>query len=151
MVDEVISDRRGQTPCQPGGPAGADRPKPPRRILVVDDNRDGAASLALLLKIYGHEARTAHDGLEAVTSADHFRPEVVLMDLGLPKLDGFEAARRIRERTWSEGIVLIALTGRDGEEDRRRSLAAGFDHHLVKPVDVAALTKLLAASAAAND
>jgi CheY-like chemotaxis protein len=150
-VKESVSISPRQTPGQPGEAVDNHCPSAARRILVVDDNRDGAASLALLLKIYGHEARTAHDGLEAVTAADDFRPEVVLMDLGLPKLDGFEAARRIRERTWSEGIVLIALTGRDEEEDRRRSLAAGFDHHLVKPVDVAALTKLLAASAAATD
>jgi CheY-like chemotaxis protein len=151
MVEGIVSNSYRQTPGPPGGSGDNDRPRAGRRILVVDDNQDSAASLALLLKIYGHEAQTAHDGLEAVRAAEQFRPDVVLMDLGLPKLDGFEAARRIRERIWSAGLVLIALTGRDGEEDRSRSLAAGFDHHLVKPVDVAALTKLLAASAAAND
>jgi CheY-like chemotaxis protein len=87
----------------------------------------------------------------AVTAVDELRPEVVLMDLGLPKLDGFEAARLIRERLGDRGVVLIALTGRDDEDDRRRSSAAGFDHHLVKPVDFAALEKVLDALPAAGD
>jgi CheY-like chemotaxis protein len=119
-----------------------------RRILVVDDNRDSAESLALLLKLIGHETHTAHDGDAAVEAAAALRPDVVLLDIGLPKLNGNDAARRIREKAWGKGIVLIALTGWGQEEDRQRSREAGFNAHMVKPVDLAALTKLLAESGA---
>jgi signal transduction histidine kinase/PAS domain-containing protein/ActR/RegA family two-component response regulator len=122
--------------------------KPPavtsRRILVVDDNRDSATSLAMLLKLTGNETHTAYDGEEAVEAAATFRPDVVLLDIGLPKLNGYEAGRRIREQRWSKGIVLVAVTGWGQEEDRQRSRDAGFDGHLVKPVDLAALETLLA-------
>ncbi|MGH8615740.1 MAG: ATP-binding response regulator, partial [Gammaproteobacteria bacterium] len=122
-----------------------------RRILVVDDNRDAAESLAMLLKLAGHQTHTAHDGLEAVEAAAAFRAEVILLDIGLPKLNGFETARKIREQPWGQGIVLVAVTGWGQEEDRRRSEEAGFDAHLVKPVDYATLTKLLAELRAAKD
>ena len=115
-----------------------------RRILVVDDNRDSAESLAMLLKLTGHETHTAYDGLEAVAAAATFRPEVVLLDIGLPKLNGYDACRKIREQPWGKGMALIALTGWGQDEDRRKSQEAGFDGHLVKPVDHATLTKLLA-------
>ena len=115
-----------------------------RRILVVDDNRDAADSLAMLLRMMGNEVHTAHDGLEAVGAAAAFQPDVVLLDIGLPKLNGYEAARRIREQAGGSDMVLIALTGWGQEEDRRRSKEAGFDHHLTKPVEFAALQKLLA-------
>jgi PAS domain S-box-containing protein len=115
-----------------------------RRILVVDDNRDAATSLAMLLKIAGHETHTAHDGLEAVEAAATFRPEIVLLDIGLPKLNGYEACRRIREQPWGKNIVIVALTGWGQAEDRKKSKNAGFDGHMVKPVDFDALTKLLA-------
>ena len=114
-----------------------------RRILVVDDNRDAAESLAMLLKLSGHEVHTAHDGLEAVEAAAKFQPDVILLDIGLPRLNGYEAARRIREQQRDKGLMLVALTGWGQEEDRRRSEEAGFDAHLVKPVDLAALSKLL--------
>jgi CheY-like chemotaxis protein len=110
----------------------------------VDDNRDGADTLAMMLKIMGHETRTAHDGVEALAAAEAFRPDVVLCDIGLPKLNGYEVARRIREQGWGEGMVLIAQTGWGQEEDRCRSKEAGFNFHLVKPVDPDALEKLLA-------
>ena len=110
----------------------------------MDDNRDGADSLAMLLRIMGNDIRTAYDGQEAVDVAEEFRPDVVLLDIGLPKLNGYEACRRIREQPWGKDVVLIALTGWGQEEDRRRSHEAGFDHHLVKPVDPHALMKLLA-------
>ncbi len=113
------------------------------RILVVDDNRDSADSLAMLLRIMGNEVHTAHDGLEAVGAAGVFRPDVVLLDIGLPKLNGYEAGRRIREQQ-GKGVVLIALTGWGQEEDRRRSKEAGFDHHMTKPVEFDALQKVLA-------
>lgn len=118
-----------------------------QRILVVDDNRDGAESLSLLLELMGHEIRTAHDGVEAVEQAAAFAPHVVLLDLGLPKLDGYEAARRIRAMPHGSGILLVALTGWGSDVDRARSRAAGFDHHLVKPVDMAVLRGLLDVSA----
>ena len=115
-----------------------------RRILVVDDNRDSADSLAILLEMDGNQIRTAYDGLEAVEAAATFRPDVVLLDLGLPRLDGYQTALRIRQQPWGEPMVLVALTGRDQDEDRRRTLEAGFDRHLVKPVDSAVLLQLLA-------
>jgi CheY-like chemotaxis protein/anti-sigma regulatory factor (Ser/Thr protein kinase) len=114
-----------------------------RRILVVDDNQDSADSLAMFLNILGHEVHTAHDGLTAVEEAEAFEPSVILLDIGLPKLNGYEVARRIRETRGGE-VVLIALTGWGQEEDRRRSREAGFDHHLTKPVDFNELDELLA-------
>jgi CheY-like chemotaxis protein len=119
-------------------------PSSAHRILVVDDNNDGAKSLALLLQAMGHDARTVHDGLEAVEAAAEFRPEVVLLDIGLPRLNGYEVARRIRAQPWSASMVLIAQTGWGQEEDQRRSKEAGFNFHLVKPVDPTDLEKLLA-------
>jgi PAS domain S-box-containing protein len=124
-------------------PTTAQTPTTTRRILVVDDNQDSANSLAMLLKITGNETHTAHDGLEAVEVAEQFRPDVVLLDIGLPKLNGYEAARRIREQSWGKNMVLVALTGWGQEEDRRKSKDAGFDHHMVKPVDYEALMTLL--------
>lgn len=119
---------------------------PPRRFLVVDDNQDSVKSLAMLLELTGNETRTAYDGLEAVEAAAAFRPDVILLDIGLPKLNGYEAARRIREQPWGKKVVLVALTGWGQDEDRQRSREAGFNGHVVKPVDHAALMKLLAES-----
>ncbi len=115
-----------------------------RRILIVDDNRDGAASLGMMLSLLGHEVRTAHDGLEAIELAEAFRPEVMLLDIGLPRLNGYDTCQRIREQPWGQSIFMIALTGWGQEDDRRRSQAAGFDYHMLKPVDFAALENLLA-------
>jgi CheY-like chemotaxis protein len=115
-----------------------------RRILVVDDNRDSADSLAMMLKLLGHEVATAHDGLQAVEMVGTFQPDVALLDLGMPKLNGYDAARRIRAKWGNNSPVLIALTGWGQEEDRRRSQEAGFDYHLTKPVELAALEELLA-------
>jgi PAS domain S-box-containing protein len=115
-----------------------------RRILVVDDNRDAADSLAMMLEMMGHETSTAYDGQEAVQAAATFRPEVILLDIGLPKMNGYEVARHIRQQEWGKGLALIALTGWGQAEDKRRALEAGFDHHLTKPVAAAALEKLLA-------
>jgi len=114
-----------------------------RRILIVDDNSDAAVSLALLLKISGNDTYTAHDGLEALDAFERYRPEVMLLDIGLPKLNGHEVCRRIRERPSGGDVVIIALTGWGQESDRRKSQDAGFDGHLVKPVDYGALTDLL--------
>jgi PAS domain S-box-containing protein len=123
----------------------AERPTGPhRRILVVDDNEDARESLAMVLEIMGHEVRTAHDGAAGVTAAADFRPEVILMDLGMPKVDGYEAARRIRAEPWGGEPFLVALTGWGADDDQRRTRDAGFDRHLVKPVGLDALTKLIA-------
>jgi len=127
--------------AEPGEPAPP--PSHSRRILVVDDNRDAADSLAYLLQFHGHETELAYDGLAAVQAARSFQPAVILMDLGLPKLDGYEAARQIREQRADKRPLMIALTGWGQEEDRRRSAEAGYDAHLVKPVALDALLKLL--------
>jgi len=115
----------------------------PRRVLVVDDNVDASSMLARLLSFEGHDTREAHDGLEAVRVATEFEPDVVLMDIGLPLLNGYDSAARIKVET-RRPPVLVALTGWGQEEDRRKAKAAGFDAHLVKPVDHDALTKLIA-------
>lgn len=115
-----------------------------RRILVVDDNRDSASTLAILLRLMGNVTQTANDGLEAVEAASDFRPDVVLLDIGLPKLDGYEACRRIRQQPGGADMVVVAVTGWGQDEDRARSSEAGFDHHLVKPVDQATLAEILA-------
>ena len=114
------------------------------KILVVDDNADSALSLALMLSIMGHDTRTAHDGESAVTTAEAFLPEVILLDIGLPKLNGYEVAQRIRAASWGSSIYLIAVTGWGQDEDRQRSREVGLDMHMVKPVEPAALEKLLA-------
>jgi CheY-like chemotaxis protein len=111
---------------------------------VVDDNRDSTASLTLLLQLTGHETNAAYDGLEAVEAAAAFRPDVILLDIGLPKLNGYEACRRIRELPCGKDVMLVALTGWGGEEDRESSRDAGFDVHTFKPLDFAAFTGLLA-------
>jgi PAS domain S-box-containing protein len=116
-----------------------------RRILVVDDNRDSAESIATLLQISGHKTFVVHDGLSAVEAAEHLRPDVVLLDVGLPKLSGIDACRRIRTHAWGKGMVIVALTGWGQESDRRNTREAGFDAHLVKPVDYGDLLQLLAA------
>ena len=119
---------------------------PPKsfRILVVDDNHDSALSQAMMLSIMGHETRTAHDGESAVVCAESFLPEVVLLDIGLPKLNGYEVAQRIREQPWGASMFLIAVTGWGQEEDRQRSTEVGLNVHMVKPVEPAALEKILA-------
>jgi len=113
------------------------------RILVVDDNHDSALSLAMMLSIMGHETRTAHDGESAVATAESFLPEVILLDIGLPKLNGYEVAQRIRENAWGQSMFLIAVTGWGQEEDRQRSSEVGLNVHMVKPVEPAALERLL--------
>ena len=117
---------------------------PRRRILIVDDNEDGATSLAMLLNLGGHETFIANDGREALAEFDRIHPDVALLDIGLPGLNGLEVARQIRERPQGKEALLIAVTGWGQEDDRNRSREAGFDAHIVKPVDHAQLTKLLA-------
>lgn len=115
-----------------------------RSIVIADDNRDSADSLAMLLKLLGHDVRVAYDGEQAVRAVEAAMPDLVLLDLGMPQLDGCAACRHIRAQPWGREVFVIALTGWGQEEDRRRTQEAGFDHHMVKPVDPDALTKLLA-------
>lgn len=133
MADVNISTAPTLTPSKQGF-----------RILVVDDNHDSALSLAMMLSIMGHETRTAHDGESAVDTAESFLPEIVLLDIGLPKLNGYEVAQRIREREWGTSMFLIAVTGWGQEEDRQRSSEVGLNVHMVKPVEPAALERLFA-------
>jgi CheY-like chemotaxis protein len=111
--------------------------------LIVDDNTDGADLLAALLERMGNEVHVAYDGEQAVAAEAEFRPDVVLLDLGLPKLNGYEACRRIREQSVGRRVLMIAQTGWGQVEDRQRTREAGFDHHMVKPLDPQALRKLL--------
>ncbi|HKQ23107.1 MAG TPA: CHASE3 domain-containing protein [Burkholderiales bacterium] len=113
------------------------------RVLIVDDNHDSADSLSLLLKLTGNEVETAHDGLRGVEAAERFRPEMILLDIGLPGLNGYDVARKIRELPFGKEILLVALTGWGQEEDRRKSRDAGFDRHLIKPLDYNVLMEIL--------
>jgi PAS domain S-box-containing protein len=126
------------------GPDVESESQPQRRVMIVDDNRDSADSLAMLMEITGNETYMAHDGVEAVAAIEKYQPEVVLLDIGLPGLDGHEVCRRVREQPWGKDIVMIALTGWGQEDDRRKSEEAGFNGHLVKPVDYDMLLELLA-------
>ena len=114
-----------------------------RRILVADDNLDALESLAALLALNGHEVHRAQDGAAALQAAMRHRPEVIFLDIGMPQMDGYEVARRIRAHEWGKELLLIAVTGWGQESDRQRSFAAGFDFHLVKPVDLEKLNQLL--------
>jgi CheY-like chemotaxis protein/two-component sensor histidine kinase len=113
------------------------------RVLVVDDNDDTVLGFSMLLKAYGHEARTAQNGIAAVQFANEFRPHVILLDIGLPGLNGYEVARQIRQQPYGRDIVLIALTGYGQDSDRQTSTEAGFDHHLVKPAKFDQLLQIL--------
>jgi CheY-like chemotaxis protein/anti-sigma regulatory factor (Ser/Thr protein kinase) len=114
-----------------------------RRILIVDDNADSARSLAELLKLAGADVSVAYDGIEAVGAVAVFRPEIILLDIGLPKLNGYEVVQRIRANSDGRAITCIAVTGWGAEHDRQRAIESGFDYHMTKPVDFAALQKLL--------
>jgi CheY-like chemotaxis protein len=115
-----------------------------QRVLVVDDNVDAAVTLARMLEVIGHQAMVAHEGPEALAAAERFAPTLVLLDLGLPGMDGYAVARRLRALTTLPAFRLAALTGYGEDHDRRRSAEAGFDHHLVKPLSLAALQELIA-------
>jgi DNA-binding response OmpR family regulator len=114
-----------------------------RRVLIVDDNEDAAEMLAELVKAWGHSARVAHDGLNAMDVGRVYQPEVVLLDLGLPRVDGFEIARNMRAEPWGSSARIVAVTGWGRDSDRQRSRDAGFDEHLVKPVSVDLLRTML--------
>ena len=124
-------------------PASTVSTPPGLKILVADDNRDAAETLSMLLELKGHEVQVAHDGEEALQRAEQFRPHMVLLDLGMPNMNGYEAGRRIRSSAWGAHTTLIAVTGWGREDDRRKASAAGFDGHLVKPVDTETLDEEL--------
>jgi CheY-like chemotaxis protein len=119
-------------------------------VMVVDDNQDAAQSLAMLLRTAGAEVQVAHDGPAALAEFERSEPDVVLLDIGMPDMDGCEVARRLREISPAGGVSLVALTGWGQDEDRRRVREAGFDHHLVKPVELASLQSLLTSLARAR-
>lgn len=120
------------------------RLSPHLRVLVVDDNEDAAKSLGILLEMHGASVCVVHDGISALVEVDRYDPAVVLLDLGMPEMDGCEVARRIRQHPRHRGIQLMALTGWGNEDCRRMTADAGFNHHLVKPVDLQMLVGLLA-------
>lgn len=123
--------------------SAAEQPGSSRKILVVDDNVDSATSLALMLELAGHESRAAYGGADALEKAEQFRPDIVFLDIGMPMLNGYEVARRIRQQPWGRQLKLVALTGWGQEEDRQRTREAGFDAHLVKPVELSAIQNLI--------
>lgn len=129
-------------------PSSGDAPAPARRVLIVDDNRDAAESLAMLVEVLGGEPHVCFDGASALAAFDDHAPHLVLLDLTMPDMSGFEVVRRLRERGAHGRARLVALSGRAEDECRRQSLEAGFDAHLVKPVDVATLQSTLDGSAA---
>ena len=133
---------------KPADQASAVRHIAPQRILIADDNLDSATTLAMLLAKMGNETLMAHDGQEALDAAAAFRPDVMFLDIGMPRLNGYEVCRRLRQEVWGKNILVIALTGWGQDEDRRLSSEAGFDFHVVKPVLPAALEKLLAGATA---
>ncbi len=124
-------------------PAEAEVTYPPQRMLIVDDNRDAADALAALLELDGNEVHVAHDGETALSTAAELRPQVILLDIGLPRLNGYEVAERIRATDWGASVLLVALTGWGHPDDRKHSERAGFDVHLIKPIDTRELTELL--------
>jgi signal transduction histidine kinase/DNA-binding response OmpR family regulator len=145
LLQSQISDFKLKTQKANGSAGPAPHAlSPSRRVLVVDDNQDAAESLGLLLEVSGHEVRVCHDGAAALRAAEEYRPEAVLLDIGLPGMDGYEVARRLRACPATRGALLVALTGYGQAEDQRRAREAGFDHHLIKPADVEALAGLLA-------
>jgi CheY-like chemotaxis protein len=133
-------------PAAPEAPAGiaAERSNKKARILVVDDNVDTAEGMVRLLSLIGHETATAYDGNQALIVAREFRPEFVLLDIGLPGMDGYQVAARLRKEECCKNAVIVAVSGYGREEDRRRSTEVGFDHHFIKPLDHDALLSLLA-------
>lgn len=123
----------------------------PLRVLIVEDNPDSAETLRVLVKLWGHEVRVARDGEEGLQEARGFHPQVILLDIGLPKLDGFEVAKRVRKTPGLERVLLIAITGYGTEEDHRKAAEAGLDFFLVKPCNPAFLRQLLSSIASLTE
>lgn len=142
VVRLPVRPAKAQPPSPPT--EGAKPTGPSLRLLVVDDNVDAAESLAMLVQASGHDVRTAHDGPAALETAHDYRPDVVLLDIGLPKMDGYEVAKKMRQQPFLTNVVLVAMTGYGQESDRQRSQEAGFDHHLVKPANFKKVQEILA-------
>jgi CheY-like chemotaxis protein len=140
------SDTSGSARVSPPNPGV--EPSRACRILVVDDNQDGADLMAVLLRLQGHAVEVAHDGVSALTRAAAFDPDIVLLDIGLPGMNGYAVARKLRESHSGRPHCLIAMTGYGTDEDRQRTVEAGFDHHIVKPIEPAELNALLTRSVA---
>jgi CheY-like chemotaxis protein len=119
-------------------------PAPSRRILIADDDKDVADSLALLLRVFGHQVLSVYDGPDALAAALTFRPDIIFLDIGMPNMDGYEVARQFRATPEGASTFLVALTGFGRTEDSRRAEEAGFDRHILKPLEVTALKELLA-------
>ena len=113
------------------------------RVLIADDNRDSADSCAILLQFDGHQVCVAYSGEDALEMGARFRPQLMLLDLAMPGMDGYSVARQVREREWGSAVILVAVSGLGGDDDRRRLRDTGFDHHLVKPVEIGSLRSLL--------
>jgi CheY-like chemotaxis protein len=141
----VVRDDAAQPQRKPPSPSAEDavQRSTPQRILIADDNADSAESMGMLLRLMGNDVRIASDGLEAVEQAAKFQPDIVLMDIGMPRLDGYEAARRIRNQSWSRDTLLVAVTGWGPSDDSDEATAAGFDRHFTKPLDPAELRRLV--------
>jgi CheY-like chemotaxis protein len=137
----IRHDEASVRPKENAKPTSAARQS--RRVLVVDDNVDAAKSMALLLRFHGHQVSVAHSGPQALELAVEQHPEIVLLDIGLPGMDGYEVARAIRTQSFGRAMLLVALTGYGQEDDRRRTHDAGFDHHLTKPADIKVLSRLI--------
>jgi CheY-like chemotaxis protein len=148
-LDGEYSDLRDEAADEhaDGRPAMAQAPRVDStgdaRVLIADDNEDAATMLGMFLELCGCEVAIAHDGRAAVELAERFRPRLAVIDLGMPHLNGFDCARELRSRPWCDDVLLVALTGWGQEQDRRRSREAGFDHHLVKPVEPDVISQLL--------
>jgi PAS domain S-box-containing protein len=139
-----VAMRSAESRAADAAPASPERPR--RRVIVADDNRDAADSLAMMLRLAGHEVATAYDGREALDALAAQRPQVAILDIGMPEYDGYEVARAARREPWGASVLLVALTGWGQPSDRRRAAEAGFDHHFTKPVDPQRLEAVLAAA-----
>ena len=137
-----LNDPPSLKPAELGGPPAATAAQ---RVMVADDNRDSADSLAMLLELAGHEVRVARGGRVALSLAQTFRPDVAIIDIGMPDLNGYEVARQLRREPWAARISLVALTGWGRDDDRRQASDAGFDRHITKPVDPETIDRILTA------
>jgi CheY-like chemotaxis protein len=144
---QALTEPAFESVRKPPEDSSAQAPSGARRVLIVDDNADSAESMAVLLRFHGHEVRLAYNGQAALEEAHAFRPEVMFLDLDLPKVDGYEVARRLRREPAMRDMTMVAMTGYGQEEDRQRTQEAGFQSHMVKPVDFDKIEELLASLA----
>jgi len=141
-VQLPLQERKVAEPAEAVTPASA-ADKPPLKVLLADDNVDAAETLKMLLEMEGHEVQICHDGQQALEAIESSQPDVAVLDIGMPRLDGLEVAEKVRAASWGQAVTLIALSGWGQREDQDRSAAAGFAYHLTKPVDFEALQSLI--------